>query len=36
MMKPLSPLRRISTRAHLALGLAGLTVGMLLGATYLG
>ena len=36
MMKLLSPLRRISTRAHLALGLAGLTVGMLLSATYLG
>ena len=36
MMKLLSPLRRLSTRAHLALGLAGLTVGMLLSATYLG
>ena len=36
MMKLLSPLRRLSTRAHMALGLAGLAVGMLLSATYLG
>ena len=36
MMKLLSPLRHLSTRVHLAMGLAGLCVGMLLGATYLG
>jgi PAS domain S-box-containing protein len=35
-MNPLSFLRRVSTRIHLALGLAALTVGVLLAATYLG
>ena len=34
-MNPLALLRRLSTRAHLALGLAGLTVGVLLTAGYL-
>ena len=35
-MKPLSFVRRISTRVHLSLGLAALAVVMILSATYLG
>ncbi|HEX7439325.1 MAG TPA: ATP-binding protein [Caldimonas sp.] len=35
-MKTLAFMRRLSTRVHLALGLAGLTAVVLLGATYLG
>ncbi len=35
-MKILPSIRRLSSRVHLALGLAALTVGVLLGATYLG
>ncbi len=35
-MNPLRLLRRIKTRVHLALGLAGLAVGIVLGSSYLG